>query len=175
MDARQARRGKRISLQQEKRAAAELGGKTTAGSGAAKFSGGGDVRVMGKTRLECKVTEKTDYTLRYLELEKVRKQAIKHLENPVLQFAFRHPTGRMTKYAVIPWQVGDVPKDTDHSWFTSARSAVFQENMLEKALLTGRIQYTFLMPGNNPFEKRIFEIMDWHDYIEKMTLMSKEI
>lgn len=167
MDARQARRGKRISLQQEKRAAAALGGKTTAASGAAKFSGGADVRVMGKIRLECKFTEKPEYTLRFLELQKVRKQAMKALEQPVLQFAFRHTTGQLNAYAVILWNMGDTPKGTDHSWSTSATSISFGEDKLDQALLVGRIQFTFMCPGDIPLPFRAFEIMHWSDYIAK--------
>lgn len=117
--------------------------------------------------MECKVTEKASYALGYLDLEKLRKQAIKALESPVFQFAYRHPSGRMTKFAVIPWQVGDKPKETDHSWFTSARSIALTEDELEQALRTGRIQFSFLMPGTDPFEKRIFEIMRWDDFIDR--------
>lgn len=174
MDARQSRRGKRISLQQEKRAAAQLGGKTMAASGATRLGGGGDVRVMGKTRLECKITEKDTYTLRYVELEKVRKQAIKSLESPLFQFGFRHTNGRTTSFAVIPWIVGDKPSESDNSWMTSSRQMSFTEKQLEEALFKGRIQLTWVMPGNNPFEQRIFEIMRWHDYIERTTLKGSD-
>jgi hypothetical protein len=175
MDARQSRRGKRISLQQEKSAAADLGGRTTAGSGAAKFSGGADVRVMGKTRLECKFTEKDTYTLRFVELQKVRKQAMKALEKPVLQFAFRNRTGRMAKYAVIPWEIGDQQKDNDHSWFTSNTQIGFTADELDKALFTGRIQFNFVCPGKEPLAFRLFEILRWHDYIERLVIGEKTI
>jgi hypothetical protein len=174
VDARQARRGKRISLQQEKRAAAELGGKTTAASGAAKFSGGADVRVMGKIRLECKFTEKSEYTLRFLELQKVRKQAMRVLEQPVLQFAFHHTTGRLKAYAVIPWNMGDTPKETDHSWYTSATSISLSEDKLDRALLVGRIQFTFMCPGSITLPFRVFEIMNWHDFVET-TMLKHEV
>jgi hypothetical protein len=170
MNSKQAHRGKRISVQQEKRAAKDLGGKTTAASGAAKFSGGADVRVMGKIRLECKFTEKSEYTLRYIELQKVRKQAMKALEQPVLQFAFRHTTGRLKAYAVIPWNPEDPQKANDDIWFTTATSLTFTEHQLDKALLAGRIQITFAPAGPDPIAFRMFEIMNWHDYVEVMTL-----
>lgn len=167
MNSRQAHRGKRISVQQEKRAAVELGGKTTAASGAAKFSGGADVRVMGKIRLECKFTEKSDYTLRYVELQKVRKQAMKALEQPVLQFAFRYPNGRLKAYAVIPWDQKEQPADTDHFWNTSANSVTFTEDQLRAALLTGRIQFLFSGgPLTDPPAFRMFEIMNWQDFVD---------
>lgn len=174
MDSRQARRGKRISLQQEKRSAAELGGHTTAASGAAKFSGGADVRVMGKIRLECKFTEKSNYILKYEELKKVRRQAIKALEQPVFQFAFRHPNGRLKSYAVIPWNMEETT-GIEHFWNTSANSITLTENQLETALLTGRVQLLFSGgPLTDPPQFRMFEIMSWHDYVEIMTLKHNE-
>lgn len=174
MNSRQAHRGKRISAQQEKRAAAELGGKTTAASGAAKFSGGADVRVMGKIRLECKFTEKSEYTLRYVELQKVRKQAMKALEQPVLQFAFRYPNGRLKAFAVIPW-MEEQTTDKDHFWNTSANSVSFTDDQLRAALLTGRIQFLFSGgPLTDPPQFRMFEIMNWHDYVEVTTLKHSE-
>lgn len=166
MDARQSRRGKRISLQQEKRAAEELGGRTMAASGATRLGGGGDVRVLGHTRLECKFTEKSSYSLKYEELKKIRRQAMKALESPVFQFAFRHTTGRLRAYAVIPWEIGDQPKETDHHWATSAASFMLTEDKLEKALMSGRIQFSFLHAGTDPLAFRLFEIMRWHDYVE---------
>jgi hypothetical protein len=175
MNSKQAHRGKRISLQQEKRAAAKLGGRTTAASGAAKFSGGADVRVMGKIRLECKFTEKAEYTLRYVELQKVRKQAMKALEQPVLQFAFRHPNGRLKAFAVTPWNTEEQPADNDHFWNTSANSVIFTEDQLQAALLTGRIQFLFSGgPLTDPPQFRMFEIMNWHDYVEVTTLKYSE-
>lgn len=170
MNARQSRRGKRISLQQEKRAAADLGGRTMAASGATRLGGGGDVRVIGSTRIECKFTEKDSYTLRYEELKKIRTQAMKVLERPVFQFAFRHASGRLRGYAVIPWDVEEKPKDSDHSWYTSARSVTFTEHQLETALQTGKIQFTFMHAGTEPLQFRLFEIMRWHDYVEIETL-----
>lgn len=145
-----------------------------AASGATRLGGGGDVRVMGNTRLECKFTEKGSYTLRFIELQKVRKQAFKTLENPVLQFAFRHPSGRLTSYAVIPWVIGDKAAETDNSWLTSNASITFTERQLEDALLKGRIQFTFAPPGKEPLAFRLFEIMRWHDYVERQSVSSKE-
>jgi hypothetical protein len=157
-------------LRQEKQAAVALGGKTTAASGAAKFSGGADVRVMGKIRLECKFTEKPGYVLKYEELKKVRRQAMKALEQPVLQFAFRHTNGRLKAYAVIPWDMEETT-DIGHFWNTSASSTTLTENQLEAALLTGRIQLLFSGgPLTDPPQFRMFEIMNWHDYVEIMSL-----
>lgn len=147
-----------------------------AASGATRLGGGGDVRVLGKTRLECKFTEKDTYNLRFLELAKVRKQAIKALEKPVLQFSFRHTSGRLRSYAVIPWDIeGNMPpQESTHSWFTSKTYIPLTESQLEKALLTGRIQFTFVHAGKEPIEQRIFEILRWSDYIEQTMLKKTE-
>ena len=174
MDARQSRRGKRISLQQEKQAATDLGGRTMAASGATRLGGGGDVRVLGKTRLECKFTEKSSYALKYEELKKIRRQAIKALESPVFQFAFRHTSGRLRAYAVIPWDVEDPQKTNDDIWFTSAASIMLTEDQLEKALMRGRIQLTFAHAGPEPQAFRQFEILRWHDYVEVMSMKQSE-
>lgn len=165
MNSRQSHRGKRISLKQEKKAAIELGGKTMAASGATRLGGGGDVRVMGKIRLECKFTENDSYRLRYEDLRKVRKQAFKVLEEPVLQFAFYCNGIKKRAYAVISWGSGDYLNYEDHFWRTSDNSITFTENQLNSALLTGRIQLAFTK-AKDPPGLRMFEILHWEDYLE---------
>ena len=83
------RRRKKISKRLEEKLAKEVGGVTTAGSGAAEFSGGADVRLQGELRIEHKFTESDTYTLKFSDLEKLRKQAIKGgLEEPVFVVEF---------------------------------------------------------------------------------------
>ncbi len=164
MDARQNRRGKRISAQQEKRAAAELGGRTTAGSGAAKFSGGGDVRVMGKTRVECKYTENETYTLKWEELEKLRKQAIKHLEFPVFQFAFREISGRFTRYAVIPWSE-TAPPTVDNE--VNAKQVPLLKGSLAQMTSDSLWRVVFHVKEGNSLKSRYFRLMPWDDFVER--------
>jgi hypothetical protein len=83
------RRRKKISKRLEEKVAKEVGGDTTAGSGAAEFSGGADVRVAGEMRIEHKYTEGDSYVLKYADLEKLRMQAIKGgLEEPVFVVEF---------------------------------------------------------------------------------------
>lgn len=89
MDARTGRRQKRISKRQEEKTAADLGGRTQANSGATRMGGGGDVRVTGKLRIECKFTESPTFVLKLAELEKLRKQANSAAEIPVFQFEFK--------------------------------------------------------------------------------------
>lgn len=163
MDARQSRRSKRISLRQEKQAAVDLGGRTTAGSGAAKFSGGGDVRVMGKIKLECKVTEKDTYRLHYSDLKKIRTQANKVLEEPVFQIAFLHPNRTMAKFVIIPW--GEV--EYANVWYSKAQSIKLSESDILDALSKGRLQLSFYGDLEIPSFHRIFEIMYWDDFIEQ--------
>ncbi len=163
MDARQSRRGKRISLQQEKSAAADLGGRTTAGSGAAKFSGGGDVRVMGKTRVECKITENDSYSLKLDELEKLRKQAIKHLEYPVFQFAFKEISGRSTQYAVIQWDETEKPQIVLE---TEAKSWTFNKHDVREQVRS-LLQVIFHVKEANSLKTKYFRVMPWEDFVER--------
>lgn len=164
MDARQSRRGKRISLQQEKRAAADLGGKTMAASGATRMGGGADVRVMGNTRLECKFTENDRYTLKFEELEKLRKQATKTLEFPVMQFAFRETTGRFTQYAVIPWDENVEPTVT-HT--VDAKSLTFHKSALTLLTSDSLWQVVFHVKEGNYLKNRYFRLMRWDDFLER--------
>lgn len=164
MDARQSRRGKRISLQQEKSTAADLGGRTTTGSGAAKFSGGGDVRVMGKTRVECKYTEKDTYNLKFKELEKLRKQAIKHLEYPVFQFAFRETSGRFTRYAVIQWDETEAPRTALE---TPTQTYPLGKLYLHGLIAVGPLQVVFHVKEGNYLKSKYFRVLPWDDFVER--------
>ncbi len=169
MDARQSRRGKRISLQQEKRAASDLGGRTMAASGALPMGGGADVRLMGKIRLECKFTEKNFYSLKVIELRKLRKQAEKVLEMPVLQFAFRYPTGQLEQYAVIQWDSGaDHVDDTiETEWTTNKKSFSMTPAMLQKAVSKGRVRLTFSCIEQGVLRIRYFQILKWSEFVER--------
>lgn len=164
MDARQSRRGKRISKQQEDRAAAQLGGRTMAASGATRLGGGGDVRVMGKIRLECKVTEKDVYVLKLNELEKLKKQAIKTLEYPVFQFAFRGATGRLEQYAVIQW---DEPELAHTHWGTESKGFHLRSQGLRAALSLGTVMLTFHTKGPLSLKSQYFRIMAWDDFVKR--------
>lgn len=165
MDARQSRRGKRISLQQEKRVAADLGGRTMAASGATRLGGGADVRVLGKTRIECKFTESDNYILKFAELEKLKKQANKSLEYPVFQFAFRETSGRLTQYAVIPWSEGDGPKIVLE---TETKSWPFDKHYIQE-LTRGAslVQVIFHAREGNSLRSRYYRIMAWDDFLER--------
>lgn len=153
-----------MSLQQERQTAADLGGRTTAGSGAAKFSGGADVRVMGKTRVECKYTESSAYVLKLVELEKLKKQAQKHLEYPVFQFAFRDPSGRLEKYAVIQWDEPEIPKV---DWSTENKSMTLRKHALWAAMALGLTRVIFHVKGENSLKSRYFRILTWDAFVER--------
>ena len=163
MDARQSRRGKRISLQQEKRAAADIGGRTMAASGALRLGGGADVRVQGKIRLECKFTEKPSYTLKLDELIKLRKQAVKTLEYPVFQFAFRDPSGRMEQYAVVQW---DEEKAPFHTWHTEHKSYPLERATLP--IYTGQlVRLEYHVREGTGLKSHYFRIMTWAQFLER--------
>lgn len=135
-----------------------------AASGATRMGGGADVRVLGTTRLECKVTEKSSYTIKLAELMKVFKQAIRALEQPVLQFAFRHTTGRMKKYAVISWPAND-QADNHSQWDKKTSSYTVTESELESALFTGRIKLVLYAKDGTC---RHFEVLGWGQFVDRL-------
>jgi hypothetical protein len=92
----------KVSRKQERRAARDVGGDVQHNSGALPQGGGGDVRVLGKIRLECKYTQKDTYVLKLETLERLVIQARRGgLETPVLQVGFRDTMGRIENYAVV--------------------------------------------------------------------------
>lgn len=97
---------RKISNKQEKVATEELGMKMMPASGATTF-GGGDGRLAGQLRLECKFTESDTYILHLSDLVKLRNQAIKGgLEYPIFQLEFKK--ANKAKYAIVP-KVGPTP------------------------------------------------------------------
>jgi len=103
VDAVTSKRQKKMSQQQERQVAKDIGGRTVAGSGAGRTSGGGDVRLRSELRVECKVTEKDYFVLQYADLRKIRDQAIRGgLEMPIFQIRFAIPRSRAFDFAIIP-------------------------------------------------------------------------
>jgi hypothetical protein len=160
MDKRQSAHIKRISKQQEKRAAEDIGGQTQAASGGTRF-GGADVRLVNKYRIECKVTEKNSYTLKLKELEKLKKQAVKSLEQPIFQFAYRDKLGKLDRYAVLKYR--NIPKER---WLYGAVYSTFnqqielRQDLIQGALLKGRITVSFMSK-----EGAVYEVMKWDDFV----------
>lgn len=84
---------RKYSKKQENYVAKKFGGKTTANSGAAKFSGG-DVR-LDNFLIECKtkITNSTSITIKKDWLEKIKEEAYEHRkENYALCFNFGENT-----------------------------------------------------------------------------------
>lgn len=88
------------SRAQERKAAKDLGGRTTPGSGS-RWHSKGDV-VADEEAVECKTTSKQQYPLKAAVLEKILHEAYRMAKRPVLQVEFCHEGSR--KYAVIPWE-----------------------------------------------------------------------
>jgi hypothetical protein len=98
-----SRQQKRSQLQ-EKRIAADLGGRTQPGSGS--FWGAkSDVRKQGQIRCEAKYTAKKKYTLKLADLLKIKDEAIRGgLETPVMQVEFVAGSSAFSwKYAIIEY------------------------------------------------------------------------
>lgn len=134
MDAVTSKRQKKMSLRQEKNVAKEIGGSLVAGSGAAKLSGGSDVRKRFDLRVECKVTEKTYYALTHADLRKIRDQALRGgLEQPVFQIRFEIPRGMTVEFAVCPGN--GVPLDVNNLMVTDRKRIRLELDTLQRLLL----------------------------------------
>lgn len=154
------RRIRKRSQLQEKRAAQDVGGRTVAGSGAAKHSGGGDVRKQGDLRVECKFTHKDHYTIKLSELGKIQMQAIKGgLEAPVMLIEF--VTAPTLKIAIYPDQ-------THYPVWKSTRGKSFRINKtaaLRALLETPKFQLKFVpLKGR----EQTFTITHWTSYLESL-------
>jgi hypothetical protein len=125
------------------------------------MGGGADVRLPGTMRVECKFTEKDRYTLKLSELEKLRKQAIKTLEYPVFQFAFKF-RNTMDKYAVTKYQTERQANicEADTMWLGSG-SITFRHDELKQCLTEGLLLVTL--------EDKVFQIQPWEDFLKSLT------
>jgi hypothetical protein len=161
MNARRQCGIKKSSLRQEKETAADVGGRTQINSGAVRMGGGADVRGVGM-RIECKFTEKDSYVLKFKELEKLRKQAIKTLEAPVFQFAFKF-RNTMKKYAVLPDPELRERVTVEGTKYTINDSITLHRDELGAHLLLGPVFVEF-----TTHQKR-YQIVDWDDFLKKMS------
>lgn len=94
---------RRKSQLQERRAAADLGGKPQPGSGSSAFYKG-DVRSVGKVLVECKTTSKKSYTLSLSDIEKIKAEALMSGEESwAFQIEFQGMSSNK-RFAVIDWQ-----------------------------------------------------------------------
>lgn len=136
MDAVTSKRQKKMSQRQERQVAKELGGRTVAGSGAGRTSGGGDVRLRSKLRVECKVTEKPYFVLKYSDLQKIRDQAIKGgMEQPIMQIRFAVPRSREVDFAITPSLYDETTISTDRKRLKLILSDL-QRRLLEEPHIT---------------------------------------
>ena len=88
---------------QEKRAASRIGGRVQPASGAGQAKG--DVRDVGRIRMECKFTRAKSYSLKLEELKKIEREAGSG-EQPIFEIEFQgiHPHER---YVVLPGWLHD--------------------------------------------------------------------
>jgi len=94
--------GQRKSQLQEKRTARDLGGRVQPGSGARDFAKG-DVRKVGKVRVECKTTGAKSYALKISEIQKIKAESLNGFEDWAMQIEFQGGLGNNKKVAVIDW------------------------------------------------------------------------
>ena len=96
------RLNKRSSVLQERRAAADLGGKVQPGSGAPEFYKG-DVIKQGELVVECKTTGSRSYVLKLSTIEKIKSESIMAGgAGWAMQVEFQTASGNK-KFAIIDW------------------------------------------------------------------------
>jgi hypothetical protein len=162
MDKASARRQKKLSQKQEQKVASDVGGRIVAGSGAAKFSGGGDVRDRGNIRVECKYTEKPFFILQLSDLLKIKKQAIQGgLEEPVMQVSFLVRGGLSEDFAIVPTldqEAGMYP-----ALYTDRKRIKLQKADVQAHLVRfGKMAVSF----RHQEEMYSFKILRWADYLQ---------
>jgi hypothetical protein len=99
-----SKRNRRISIEQEDKVAAAIGGRRQPASGAIEGMEG-DVRKIGVVRVECKWTHAASYKLDLSTLTKIEREAGRN-EVPALVLSFRDKRTSFTirEYAVIPYE-----------------------------------------------------------------------
>ena len=133
-------------------------------SGATMF-GGGDGRLAGKIRLECKFTESDFYILKLEDLLKLRKQAIKGgLERPIFQIEFKG--NFKAKYAVVEDHTLeemnlDTWKSTDKKQITLAAQELYT------SLEPKKISFGKLQAIGEEFNRHVFVIYEWNDFLRR--------
>ena len=183
MDARQRKRNIKNSRKQEAQAAEDIGGRVQTNSGALRLGGGGDVRLRGKVRIECKLTEKEYYTLKLKELLKLKKQSIETLEYPVFQFAFKRNTGALQKLAVVPCPrarpVSSTKGELEILQPTSGQITIKRSDLEETLNLRKYIELHFyeIIKKDGGMVLRVlrpFEIITWDTFLERWVTQNKE-
>jgi hypothetical protein len=159
------KRVRKISTAQEKRAARDIGGYPQAASGACRHGGGGDARACGKTRVECKFTEKHQYNLTLANLLKIEEQARRALEVPILQLGFRNIYGQMDLYAIMRWQdfaCCTGPTTARECFVCSGQYRLTHEELLQLLVHKSVLKLVFdFDPGN-----KSYAIIPWTEYMD---------
>jgi hypothetical protein len=83
---------------QEKKAAVRMGGKVQPGSGAGRAKS--DVRVVGRMRMECKLTRANSYSLKLASLQKLERE-LSAGEDPAFEIEYQGVYPYL-RYVVIP-------------------------------------------------------------------------
>ena len=155
----------KISNTQERRTARDIGGYTQAASGACRHGGGGDARACGKTRVECKFTEKNYYNLKLEVMVKFVDHARTALETPVLQLGFRNIYGQMDLYAIMRWQdyaCCTGPATARECFVVSGQYKLTHEELLQLLVHQSILKIVF---DYSPAPKS-YAVIPWNDYLK---------
>ncbi len=158
------RRQKRLSKNQEKQAAKDIGGTITPGSGSLAHSKG-DARLSGEYLIECKYTQADKYILKLDELLKIRGEAYKRGECPLFQVEFKGEN--KAKYVFIPSQrtiSGDIIR-----MCTRNKSVILDSKLMFERAFKDNNGLPFIEIEFHGTNYEIFKVFgyEWNSYIKK--------
>lgn len=152
---------RKLSNKQEKEVAKALEGKVVINSGATKWKKG-DVDT-SEEKIECKITTKDSYTLKFDDLVKIRTQAIKDdCKEPLFIFEFKD----ISKY-IITFVTKEEAKDI--TVFQTLKSMTFERDSLELAKKRptkkkGKpISYFGFVKDNRTYFCAVWDFYEWLD------------
>jgi hypothetical protein len=156
-------RQQKLSRQQEQRAAEDVGGQVQKGSGN-QWSAKGDVRVPGKVRIECKVTEKDEYRLFLVTIQKIQREALRGMDvDWALQIKFIGPTYRR-EYAVISWNTAQIMGYTSRDityYLAAAKSA-----LINRFGVTDHSRFAIHWTQDDEFLMKTV-VLPWSEYLAR--------
>jgi len=151
---------RRRSMAQERRAAADVGGRVQIASGATPFAKS-DVRKMGELRVECKTTRKALFSLKRDDILKLRKEAISQgLEMWVFQVEFQKSAGFTKKLAVL-----------DAAWFKqlggkiTETHCVYGKSSPLSSLVRYDLDWEWVRPGSPVINHLFLTVCSWEEFL----------
>lgn len=169
-------RQQKISRQQERRAAEDIGGFVQKGSGN-NWAAKGDVRLPTKLRVECKTTERKSFRVELDTLLKIRKEALKGMDDDwVMQLQFRKKLGMSSEFAIFEWgtarRLGFGTYDTSAHLFPHGKGMGLYEETLEQVFSHRRaLVLQWPTTTDRPY---LFGVVRWNEYLAASLMYDDE-